>query len=473
MALPQELARASLRELSAALGRRECCSRDIIRHYLDRIAARDAHLHAFVRVDAEHALALADAADAARQAGWPTSPLHGLPIVLKDLLEVEGGTTSLGSRHYIDRRSTETSATVERLLGAGMIPLGKVHMTEFAFGGWGTNPLMGTPRNPWDLQDHRVPGGSSSGTGVAVAGGLAPAGIGSDTGGSVRIPSAFNGITGLKVTWGRISLHATGLLSWTLDTIGPMAHEVQDCAWLLDVLAGPDPRDPATLGQPVESFARIRGWVKGVRIGVVKEDQLPDFMEDAVVENWREAVRAIASLGAQITAVELPSWFFSLAAATGRVIAAEAYHLHEAIIQNRSLPLGDAVRERILAAERFKPADYAGELRLMQQRRSAFLEGIRELDAITLPTVAAAAPRLPVNEASPLPAYLTRPVNYLGLCALAQPSGLADGLPTSVQWVGKPFEEARILALGAAYERTCGHHRMRAPLEVEGSESSA
>jgi aspartyl-tRNA(Asn)/glutamyl-tRNA(Gln) amidotransferase subunit A len=109
----------------------------------------------------------------------------------------------------------------------------------------------------------------------------------------------------------------------------------------------------------------------------------------------------------------------------------------------------------------------------MQQRRSAFLEGIRELDAITLPTVAAAAPRLPVNEASPLPAYLTRPVNYLGLCALAQPSGLADGLPTSVQWVGKPFEEARILALGAAYERTCGHHRMRAPLEVEGSESSA
>jgi len=472
MALPQELARASLRELSAALGRRECCSRNIIEHYLDRIAARDANLHAYVQVDAEHALALADAADAARRAGWPTSPLHGLPIVLKDLLEVEGGKTSLGSRHYLDRRSAETSATVERLLGAGMIPLGKVHMTEFAFGGWGTNPLMGTPRNPWDLRAHRVPGGSSSGTGVAVAGGLAPAGIGSDTGGSVRIPSAFNGITGLKVTWGRISLHATGLLSWTLDTIGPMAHEVQDCAWLLDVLAGPDPRDPATLGQPVESFARIRGSVQGMRIGVVREDQLPDFMEDAVVENWREAVRAIASHGAQITAVELPSWFFSLAAATGRVIAAEAYHLHEAIIQNRSLPLGEAVRERILAAERFKPSDYAGELRLMRQRRSAFLEGIRELDAITLPTVATVAPRLPIDEDSPLPAYLTRPVNYLGLCALAQPSGLADGLPTSVQWVGKPFDEARILALGAAYERTCGHHRLRAPMELEDGEAA-
>ncbi|MFM7254592.1 MAG: amidase [Betaproteobacteria bacterium] len=465
MALPQELARASLRELSAALGRRECSSRDIVGHYLDRIAAGDAHLHAFVQVDAEYALALAGAADAVRRAGWPTSPLHGLPIVLKDLLEMKGRRTSLGSRHYVDRCSPETSAAVERLLGAGMIPLGKVHMTEFAFGGWGTNPLMGTPRNPWDLRAHRVPGGSSSGTGVAVAGGLAPAGIGSDTGGSVRIPSAFNGITGLKVTWGRIALHATGLLSWTLDTIGPMAHEVQDCAWLLDVLAGPDPRDPATLGQPLECFARIRESVKGVRIGVVEEDQLPDFMEDAVVANWREAVRAIASQGAQITAVKLPSWFFSLAAATGRVIAAEAYHLHEAIVHDRSLPLGDAVRERILAAECFKSSDYAGELRLMRQRRSAFLDAIRELDAISLPTVATVAPRLPIDELSPLPAYLTRPVNYLGLCALAQPSGLANGLPTSVQWVGKPFDEARILALGAAFERTSGHHRMRAPLE--------
>ena len=141
-------------------------------------------------------------------------------------------------------------------------------MTEFAFGGWGTNPLMGTPHNPWDLAIHRVPGGSSSGTGVAVAAGLVPVGIGSDTGGSVRIPSAFNGLTGLKVTFGRISLHATGLLSWSLDTIGPMARNVHDCALMLDALAGPDARDAATWAQPLEVFTREPRAVKGLRLAM-------------------------------------------------------------------------------------------------------------------------------------------------------------------------------------------------------------
>ena len=187
---------------------------------------------------ADEARALARAADAARAAGLPRSPLHGLPIVLKDLLDIEGRVCTLGSRRNVGRVATETAATVERLLAAGMVPLGKVHMTEFAFGGWGTNAQMGAPRNPVGRRPahHRVPGGSSSGTGVAVAAGYAPVGIGSDTGGSVRIPSAFNGLTGLKVTHGRISLHGTGLLSWTLDTIGPMARNVADCALLLDAL---------------------------------------------------------------------------------------------------------------------------------------------------------------------------------------------------------------------------------------------
>lgn len=480
MNLPADLHRASLRELSAALDRREVCAREIVAYYLARTAVLDPLLHAFVDVDAERACALADAADTLRRNGVVLSPLHGLPIVLKDLLELEGGRTSLGSRHYIDRRSRHTSAAVERLLSAGMIPLGKVHMTEFAFGGWGTNSLMGTPRNPWDGEAYRVPGGSSSGTGVAVAADLAPAGIGSDTGGSVRIPSAFNGITGLKVTWGRISLHATGLLSWTLDTLGPMAHEVQDCAWLLDVLAGPDPRDPATLRQPVESFAQVRSSVHRMRVGIVDEDQLPDFMEEGVVANWRAAVRALEAQGARTTVLKLPAWFFSLASATGRLIAAEAYHQHAALVRDASLPLDEAVRSRILAAERVTSSDYAGELRLMMERRAAMLDELREVDVLSLPTVAAVAPALPIDEDSPLPAYLTRPVNYLGLCALAQPSGLAypggltgpdsfpRRLPTSVQWIAKPFEEATLLAVGAAYERACGHHRMRCPVEQWG-----
>lgn len=317
MANISALNETSLSELSPALERGDISSREIVEQCLAAIQARDPKLHAFVKLDAESALALADAADQQRRQGYARGPLHGLPVVLKDLIEVDGEVTTLGSKHFENRRSPHNSATLERLLAAGMIPLGKVHMTEFAFGGWGTNPLMGTPHNPWDLQNHRAPGGSSSGTGVAVAGGLCPAGIGSDTGGSVRIPSAFNGITGLKVTHGRISLHGTGLLSWTLDTIGPMALSVQDCAWMLQALAAPDHRDPTTWHQPLEDFGRLRPSVRGMRIAMVEDAQLPSFMASGVVANWREAAKALESAGATIDVVRLPDWFLALRSAPG------------------------------------------------------------------------------------------------------------------------------------------------------------
>ena len=193
------------------------------------------------------------------------------------------------------RVATETSNTVERLTAAGMIPLGKLHMVEFAFGGWGTNPLMGTPWNPWDLATHRMPGGSSSGTGVAVAARLTPAGIGSDTGGSVRIPCAFNGLVGLKVTFGRIGLPAPCMLSWTLDSIGPMARSVEDCALMLNALAAPDPRDPTTLGQPLEDFtlATQPGSIEGMRIAIPDTKQLPNFMHPDVIKAWQTSARTL------------------------------------------------------------------------------------------------------------------------------------------------------------------------------------
>ncbi|MCX7271777.1 MAG: amidase, partial [Burkholderiales bacterium] len=216
-----ELAWMGLTGLKALMDAGQLSSLELTDALLARIAQADGSLHSMTEVMADDARAMARAADQARAARLPRSPLHGLPVVLKDLLDIDGRVCTLGSRRNLARVGSETAATVERLLAAGMVPLGKTHMTEFAFGGWGTNPLMGTPKNPWDQTTHRVPGGSSSGTGVAVAAGFAPIGIGSDTGGSVRIPSAFNGLTGLKVTFGRISLHGTGLLSWTLDSIGP------------------------------------------------------------------------------------------------------------------------------------------------------------------------------------------------------------------------------------------------------------
>ena len=460
-----ELAWLGLTELKALLDCRQLSSFELTNSLLDRIERAEPQLHSFVAVYADEARALARAADAARSAGLPRSPLHGLPVVLKDLLDIEGRVCTLGSARNRGRVGTATAAAVERLLGAGMVPLGKTQMTEFAFGGWGTNPKMGTPVNPWDLATHRVPGGSSSGTGVAVAAGLAPVGIGSDTGGSVRIPSAFNGLTGLKVTFGRISLHGTGLLSWSLDSIGPMARNVADCALILDALAAADFRDPSTLQQPLEQFARDPHAVGGMRLALPDADQLPVFMEPGVTTAWLAAAKVFESLGAQVVATRLPSWYFDLSIAVGRIIASEAYALHADYVEDPMVPLGDAVRARILAAKAFGPGDYPQELRMMSQRRRQMAEWFEDFDAILLPSVAiAAAPVAAIDEMAPIPGYLTRPANYLGLCALSQPAGLVNGLPASLQIVGKPFAERTVLALGQAFESATAHARLRPSL---------
>jgi len=407
-------------------------------------------------VYAAEARALADGADAARKARLPLGPLHGLPIALKDLCDIAGRIGTVGSKMWAARVAESTSATVERLLAAGMIPLGKLHMVEFAFGAWGTNPLMGTPWNPWDLARQRVPGGSSSGTGVAIAAGLAPAGIGSDTGGSVRIPAAFNGIFGLKTTFGRISLQGTALLSWTLDTIGPLARSVDDCAELLRVLAD------APLDLPAEL---VLGRLDHLRIALPDRAQLPPFMHPAVLAAWADAAKRLEKLGAQIVPARLPEWYFDLGRQVGMVIASEAYELHRAHIEDRGQAINDAVRERILGAAKLAPGEYAGMLRTMAERRRAFGEWFRDFDALLLPTVALPAPPLDeIEEQAPIPAYLTRAVNYLGLCALAMPAGRHEGLPLSVQIIGSPFAERTILEIGKVYQEDTGHHRLRPAL---------
>ena len=462
-----QLTNLTLAEQAVLLRRGECSSRDIVDAHLARIERYDARLHAFAEVYAGEARALADAADRARAAGLPLGPLHGLPICLKDLCDIDGRIGTIGSRMWEQRRATATAATVERLLAAGMIPLGKTHMVEFAFGAWGTNPLMGAPRNPWGGAVHRVPGGSSSGTGVAVAAGLAPAGIGSDTGGSVRIPSAFNGLVGLKVTYGRISLHGTGLLSWTLDTIGPMARSVEDCAELLRALAAPDARDAATLTAPILDLPPgfTADGLRHARIALPERAQLPPFMHPAVLEAWTAAAKTLERLGAAIVPVRLPDWYFDLARDAGNIMASEAFALHRDHIEDMAQPIGDAVRARILGARKLAPGEYAAGLRTMAERRRAFAEWFRGFDAILLPTVAVPAPELAgIDEASPVPAYFTRPQNYLGLCALAMPAGLHQGLPLSVQIIGKPFAERRVLEIGSAYQDETRFNQLRPDL---------
>src|SRR5471030_2359536 len=437
----------TLSELAVELGTKRTSSREIVDALLGRIAKANAKLHAFTEVFSKEARALADAADTARGTGFPLGPLHGLPIAYKDLCDIAGRVGTGGSQMLAKRVATETSNTVERLTAAGM------------------NPLMGAPWNPWDLETQRVPGGSSSGTGVAVAARLAPAGIGSDTGGSVRIPCAFNGLVGLKVTFGRISLHGTMMLSWTLDSIGPMARSVEDCALLLNALAAPDPRDPTTLDQPLEDFtlATKAGSVEGMRVALPDSKQLPDTLHPDVVTAWQAAARTLESLGANVEAVRLPDWFFDLGQAAGTISTSEMFSLHRAWIEDKSKAIGDGVRARALLGKNFVPGAYAEELRRMGQRRAEFMEWMRPYDALLTPTVPSPAiPLTEVDETSPVAAQLTRPGNYLGLCGLSMPSGFSDGLPVGIQILGKPYAERDVLKLGKAFQDATDFHK-RAP----------
>ena len=227
--------------LSAEFEARRLSPVDLVDALLARIRAQDQKLHAFVEVYADEARLAAEAADKAIRSGHKIGPLHGIPIALKDLIEIEGRVTTGGSQVWRDRRSTYTATIAQRLIAAGMIVIGKTHTVEFAMGGWGTNQHRGTPWNPWDLAVARTPGGSSSGTGVAVAAGMAPWGIGTDTGGSVRLPASWCGLSGLKTTIGRVSTYGILPLSPSLDTPGPMARSVEDAALLYQTIAGPDP----------------------------------------------------------------------------------------------------------------------------------------------------------------------------------------------------------------------------------------
>src|SRR5216110_2971255 len=272
-----DIAFLSLADLARLLAARKTSSREIVESFLARIAALDGRLHAYIDVYGEEARALAKAADLERDAGVVRGPLHGLPIALKDLLHFAPHPTTAGSKSWLGRKSDSTASVVARLIAAGMIPLGKTHMVEFAFGGWGRNEPMGAPWNPWDLAIHRVAGGSSSGSAVAVAAGLAPVAIGSDTGGSIRIPAALCGLTGLKPTYGIVSLYGAVPLSTALDSLGPLAHTVEDAALLTAAMAGPDPHDAATLSAPrVELEAAVfRDFdIRGMRITALVPEKL-------------------------------------------------------------------------------------------------------------------------------------------------------------------------------------------------------
>jgi len=467
--MPADLAFHSLADLARLLTAGETSSREIVDACLARIAALDERLHSFVDVYRDDAVAAARAADLERAARFPRGPLHGLPIALKDLLHLAGHATTAGSKSWRGRVSDHTATTVERLLAAGMIPLGKTHMVEFAFGGWGRNQPMGAPWNPWDTTTHRVAGGSSSGSAVAVAAGLAPAALGSDTGGSIRIPGALCGLTGLKTTYGLLSLHGAVPLSTTLDSIGPLAHTAEDCALLTAAMAGPDPRDPATASAPPFDLAAALAdpaAVRGMRIAVLAEDQFPAAI-GAEARAARDATIAVLrDLGARVGEARVPLDFEALMLANGRIIAAEAYAVHRAYIEDPALPIDPWVRKRMVSGKAIGAADYIDELAERRRVAAGFAAWMRDHEALLTPTLPIAAIAVDAVDESTTPlATFTRAANYLGACAITLPAGRdRDGLPLGTQLIGAAFADATLLHIGRAVQHATSWHRDRPDL---------
>jgi aspartyl-tRNA(Asn)/glutamyl-tRNA(Gln) amidotransferase subunit A len=462
---------SSLTELSREFARGALSSREIVTAYLHRIAALDERAHAFVDVYRDSALAGAREADRERKAGTVRGPLHGLPIALKDLFHIRGRATSAGSKSRPHGVADETATAVERLIGAGMIALGKTHLVEFAFGGWGCNQPMGAPWNPWDTTTHRVAGGSSSGSAVAVAAALAPAAIGSDTGGSIRIPAALCGLTGFKPTYGVISLAGVFPLAPTLDSVGPLSRSVDDAVLLLAAMAGPDPRDVASLAAPridFEAALASEPDLSGMRITALPVEQFSWPADPAVLAARVAAIATLTGLGAKIDEARPPFDLDDVMVRNGRIIAAEAYAWHRRYIADEALAIDPWVRRRTLGGKDMSAADYLEELAARKRIAAAFARWMRGRDALLTPTLPITATVLAEVDESTTPlATFTRAVNYVGGCGLSLPAGFSSGgLPIGMQIVGARFADATLVRIGRAFQTATDWHLRRPDLSA-------
>ena len=428
---------------------------EVTRAHLDKIASTNGTTHDYITVTADRALTDAETAERSFQAGKDLGPLQGVPIALKDLVDTQGIATAAGTTIWKDRIPPSDATVARRLAQAGSVLLGKTNLVEFAFGPYGLNPHYGTPPNPW--AEDRVPGGSSCGSGGAVARGSAVAAIGTDTGGSIRVPASFCGIVGLKPTLERVSRAGVVPLSWTLDSVGPLTRSVGDAALVYDAIAGFDSSDAATALAPNASVqGTLSNSPDGFRVGVAR-DPFFDGADSDVVECVERAADLLASNGAAVFDFDLPEAREELEAELdGRgsvaIMCVEGYACHRETLSKQGDAVDPRIRARIETGAAVSAADYADAIRQRPILRRSAVERMSQVDAILAPTALYPAPR--IDDVSKAPARLTtRLVNYLGLCSISVPCGFSsEGLPIGLQLIGKPFDEAVILNLANAYE---------------------
>ena len=472
-------------ELSKGLVTGDFSSRELTQHFLDRIEQLDGPLNSFVTVTAEQALAQADAADAKRKAG-DAGPLTGIPVAQKDIFCTQGVRTTCGSRMLETFIAPYTATVVRNMEDAGCVMLGKTNMDEFAMGSSNETSYYGAVKNPWGVEQNLVPGGSSGGSAAAVAGGLAPAATGTDTGGSIRQPAAISNLTGLKPTYGRCSRYGMIAFASSLDQAGPLAKSAEDCALLLGAMAGFDTADSTSVDSPVPDYtATLNAPMKGRKLGLPKE-----FLSDGVDPETREAtdnaIAAYRNMGAEIVEISLPNMHLSVP--TYYVVApAEASsnlarydgvryghraqgveNLENLYKRSRGEGFGAEVQRRIMVGTYVLSAGYYDAYYLQAQKvrrliADDFAKAFEQVDAIIGPTTTGPAFAIGELVDDPVQMYLndifTIAANLAGLPALSMPAGFSGGKPVGVQLIGKVFDEAGILNAAHQFQQVTDFHR--------------
>ena len=479
----------SATEIARRVAGRDVSAEEVTRAHLDRIAETDGRIDAFLLVAAERALEKARRVDADIAAGGVPPPLAGVPVAVKDLLDIEGLPTTCGSRILDGYRPPFTATAVARLEAAGAVVLGKTNMDEFAMGSSTENSAFKPTRNPWARD--RVPGGSSGGSAAAVASGMAPVALGSDTGGSIRQPAALCGVVGLKPTYGRVSRYGLVAFASSLDQIGPFARSVEDVARMAEVLCGWDPMDATSARMEVPRFASgLDGNARGLRVGVPWRF-LAAGVDEGIMAAFRSAIDALRSAGAEVIDVDLPH--VSHAIATYYIVATAeassnlarydgvryglragpARDLKRMYGETRDRGFGPEVKRRIILGTFVLSSGYYDAYYLRAQKvrtliRRDFEKAFAGSDVIATPTSPTPAFRFGEKTADPLQMYLadifTVPANLAGIPGLSLPCGFADGLPAGLQLLGRPFDEGTLLRAGHAYQSLTTHHLARPPL---------
>lgn len=455
-------------EVSRLIRKREVSPVEVVKAHLARVEALEPALNSFITLLPEQAMEEARVAEHEIESGQYRGPLHGIPIGLKDLFYVKGVPNTSGSKIFDHFIPDYDSTLALKLREAGAILLGKLNLHQFAYGPTGENPDYGNMHNPWDRE--RIPGGSSGGSASATASGQCTLAMGTDTGGSIRIPSALCGLVGLKPTYGRLSRYGMTVLSWSQDHPGPMTRTVEDCALVMNAVAGYDPRDPSSANMSIPDFTQsLTENIKGLRVGVPKEP-FEDPVDSEVEHFVRSAIELLGKLGATIHEMSWPMYHESKAISS-TILMAEATAYHSQLMKRQGSRLDPKVRLRLEAGLLISAVDY---LQAQRARRLFYQQScdlFKNVDLLAGPTVPITACNIGTEEVQigntllgviPLLTQHTRPYNLNGFPAITVPCGFSrNGLPVGFQLAGKPFDEATVLRGAFAYEQATEWHQRR------------